>query len=88
VLICFFPDRTCYALGSVDDIRRSFGKYSFIDLNRLEKELSSYKGGVPEELCVDLFSRQVTSQPSGRSVAVPHTVVASVDWLLSVGMKL
>jgi hypothetical protein len=88
VLVYFSPDRTCYALRSIDDIRRSFGKYSFIDWNRLEKELSPYRGDVTEELCVGLFSRQVPSQPSGRSVAVPHTVVASVDWLLSVGMKL
>ena len=88
VLVYFSPDRTCYALGSVDDIRRSFGKYSFIDWNKLEKELSPYRGDVTEGLCVDLFSRQVPSQPSGRSAVVPHTVVASVDWLLSVGMKL
>ncbi len=88
VLVYFSPDKTCHSLGSIDDIRRSFGKYSFIDWNKLEKELSPYRRGVTEELCVDLFSRQVPIRPSGRYVAVPHTIVASVDWLLSVGMKL
>lgn len=88
VLVYFSPDRICYALSSVDDIRWSFGKYSFIDWNMLEKELLPYRRGVTEELCVGLFSRQITSQPNGRSSTVPHTIVASVDWLLSVGMKL
>ncbi len=88
VLVYFTPDKICYALGSISDIRWSFGKYSFIEWNKLEKELSPYRRDVTEELSLDLFSRQVSSQPSGCSTDVPHTIVASVDWLLSVGMKL
>jgi hypothetical protein len=88
VLVYFSPDRTCYVLNSVGDIRRSFGKYGFIDWNKLGKELLPYRDSITEELCLDLFHRQVSSQSNSYSANVPHTIVASVDWLLGVGMKL
>jgi|GEM_PF-370546 len=88
VLVYFSPDKVCYALSSVNDMRQSFGKYSFINWNKLEKELSPYRRDVTEELCLNLFSQQFPKQPSSRSADVPHTIVASVGWLLSVGMKM
>jgi hypothetical protein len=84
VLVYFSPDRSWHTLGSLNDVRQLLDRYGITDWHGLNKELSPET----EKQYENLFSRLEQPRLKSHSAKDSHTAVASMGWLLSVGIKL
>ena len=56
VVAYFSPDKACYTLRSMEDLRGLLGKCSSIDRQKFERELSLARPSMTEKATPDLFS--------------------------------